>query len=445
MGSHARGLALASLAPLLLVLLAIGLTRQTWRGHYYWGVDSVFYEAQKLELKGEDAAAARRQAIALYARSGVPDHGLKPFRNAHWVSESARNYRRRWVVPALGAAISPVFGTRSLLLVSLVGYVVGGLAIFALLRRRFGRVVSATAASGILLVPPFRQWSGYPLTDSWGVAMEAVALLAAVLVLDRGRRWLPLWAASMLALAFTRDATLVALAGIAWLAVRERSCRALELLVVGAAAAAPALLLFGPPFRVALAYDLNGSWPPEHPTWSFILHHYPDRLRWMGWWDFHTHVNPSSGRLIAVIFLLGIALLTATRRGVRIHRIRQLGGLVGVAFGLLTLGLGQTSFGAGPELSVGVLVLGSFAALFLLRTGDEAFVRVARGAAIGSLLYLFLMPNYTQFRLELVTLVPAAIGLAFVVAAALRPLPHPDVRLAGYPSPAAAAARTASS
>jgi hypothetical protein len=419
MGSRWRIGGVAVLAPLLLVVLAVGLTWQDWRGHYYWGVDSVFYEAQTLELRGADADQARRQAIVTYANSGVPEHALEPFRNEQWVAASAQNYRRRWTVPALAAAVWPAFGERSLLLVSLAGYVAAGLAIFALLRQRFGRVPSVTAAAAILLLPPFRQWADYPLTDSWGVAIEALALLAAVLVVDRGRRWLPLWFGSMLLLSLTRDATLVVLAAVAWLALRERSRRALGLLVVGALAAAPVPLHFGPPFRVALAYDLNGSWPASHPTWSFVLDHYWKPLRWQAWWDYHTHLDPPNTRVLSTIFLLGVVLLLARRSRGELARERRLAGLIGVAFGLLTLALGQSRFGAGPELPTGVLVLGSLAAMQLARTGEEPFARLARSAGIASLLYLFLIPNYTQFRLELVTLVPVAIGLAYTVSAAL--------------------------
>src|SRR5205823_3701606 len=113
---------------------------------YSWGTDSVFYEAQVLELEGADAAEARRQAIAVYAGAGASEDELRPFRNERWVSESARNYRRRWAVPVAAAAASPIFGDRSLLLVSLAGYVATGIALFALLRRRFGQLPSMAAA-----------------------------------------------------------------------------------------------------------------------------------------------------------------------------------------------------------------------------------------------------------------------------------------------------------
>ena len=165
-------------------------------------------------------------------------------------------------MPALGAAVEPVFGTDSLQLVSLIGYVLIGPMVFLLLRRRFGALVSAAAALVCIGLPSLRFWSAQPLTDSFAVALEALGLLAAVLVLDRGRRWLPLWFAAVLLLAFTRDATIVLVGAAAWVAVTQRSKRAVALLVTGVVAAVPAPLIFGAPLQRSLALVVSGFQVP---------------------------------------------------------------------------------------------------------------------------------------------------------------------------------------
>jgi hypothetical protein len=58
--------------------------------------------------------------------------------------------------------------------------------------------------------------------DSWGLMLEALALLAAVLVKDLGRSWLVLWVAALAALSITRDATAILLPAVLWLLLIER-------------------------------------------------------------------------------------------------------------------------------------------------------------------------------------------------------------------------------
>src|SRR5204863_2868584 len=117
-----------------------------------------------------------------------------------WVEYSAPRYRRRWLVPALGAALSPLFGERSLLIVSLVGYLLAGLALFVLLRERAGPWTSAAVVCGCLLFVPLREWSFHPLTDSWGVAALAAGLwLLARARASAGRGWLVAWSGAVCA------------------------------------------------------------------------------------------------------------------------------------------------------------------------------------------------------------------------------------------------------
>ena len=89
-------------------------------------------------------------------------------------------------------------------------------------------------------LPPLVDHSSYPLTDSWGLALETSAFAAALLVLDRGRRWLVAWAAVILLLAFTRDSTWIPVLAVGWVAWRQRSRDALWLFGTGLAAALPA-------------------------------------------------------------------------------------------------------------------------------------------------------------------------------------------------------------
>ena len=79
--------------------------------------DSLFYEAQRLELLGRssDEAVAevfggdKARAVAVIENDANPPHVLDP----SWVEYSTQFYRRRWSVPAMGAAIDPIFGDRA--------------------------------------------------------------------------------------------------------------------------------------------------------------------------------------------------------------------------------------------------------------------------------------------------------------------------------------------
>ena len=225
-----------------------------------------------------------------------------------WVDYNRDFYRRRWVVPALGAAVEPVFGTDSLQLVSLIGYVLVGPMVFLLLRRRFGALVSAAAALACIGLPSLRFWSAQPLTDSFAVALEALGLLAAVLVLDRGRRWLPLWFAAVLALAFTRDATIVLVGAAAWVAVdaavEARGCAARDRRRRrGAGAAALRRSL-----QRSLALVVSGFQVPEDTSWSFIAREYPGALWRVAGDDFDslTRSTPLTGVLVVVALRLPV-------------------------------------------------------------------------------------------------------------------------------------------
>ena len=324
-----------------LVAVAIVVTAGSWGATTRWHPDALFYEAQLLEVQGVDERVALERVLS----SPLAD-GVSAVHDPEWVDYNRDFYRRRWVVPALGAAVEPVFGTDSLQLVSLIGYVLVGPALFLLLRRRFGPFVSATAALVCIGLPSLRFWSAQPLTDSFALTLEAVGLLAAVLVLDRGPRWLALWAATVLALGFTRDATLVLVVAAAWVALVQRSRRALALLATGVVAAMPAPLLLGAPLQKSLALVVNGFVLPDDTSWSFIARKYPKALWRVAADDFDslTRSTPLTG----------------------------------------------------------VVVVLALVALFALRRGRDPYFSLVRAAAVGCAAMIVLQPNPTGLRLELV-------------------------------------------
>ena len=83
----------------------------------------------------------------------------------------------------------------------------------------------------------------------------------------------------MLALSFTRDATVVLLVAVGWLALSRRTRRTFVVVATGVAASVPALVLFGAPLVQQLAYVIQGYQVPKSATWSYVdIAHYPGAL-----------------------------------------------------------------------------------------------------------------------------------------------------------------------
>src|SRR6201995_1467916 len=266
----------------MLVVLGVGAISLAteWPHSVQWTPDGLFYEAQSLEVRGESADQARRSVfegpigrhvIAVDARAAPAV--ARQLASPAWVRESAQHYRRRWLLPALGAALSPLFGERSLQVASLLGFVVLAVFLYLLLVRRFSPALSAAVTSIFLVVGPVRTYAWYPLTHIWGVAMLLVCLYAAVLVLDRGPRWLWVWAVAMAVLSLTRETTVVALAAVLWLALRAPRPRNLALLASGVAVTLPASLLLGGSLRANVAYNESG-FQPRDSSWNYVVSHY---------------------------------------------------------------------------------------------------------------------------------------------------------------------------
>lgn len=266
------------LVAVLLAGLAVTTVSSSFGAPVRWTPDGLFYQARVLELRGAAHDAAREAAFggpsAADLRREDPTHVGDPA----WVAYNERFYERRLTVPAAAAAIEPLSGERSLLNVSLVGYVACALAVFWLLLLRF-RLATATAVTvATILLPVLTANSQLPLTDSWGLALETAALGAAILTLDRGLRWLPLWIAAIALLSFTRDATWIPVLAAAFVAWRARSRIGLWLAGTGVAAALPAALLFPVPVKELMAFGLNDHRPVTDSSWTFIAERLPGAI-----------------------------------------------------------------------------------------------------------------------------------------------------------------------
>jgi len=131
-----------------------------------------------------------------------------------WQTFESQFSRRRWLVPTLTAAVRPIAGLRALPDVAIVGYLVFGVALCLLLASRFAVASSLGVTALCLALAPLRNWGLRPMTDSWGLALLTAALLAVLVVLARGRKWLALWIGIMLLLSLTRDLAVIPLAGL---------------------------------------------------------------------------------------------------------------------------------------------------------------------------------------------------------------------------------------
>jgi hypothetical protein len=340
--------------------------------------DGLFYEVQKLELEGHSEAEATHLVFdAPIARqvAAIEDEPDNPrVLDPAWVEYSKRFYHRRWLVPGVAAAVEPVVGDepgRALRVASLIGYLFVAPILFLLLSRRFAPLPSAALAIVCTLAPPVYKWSLGMRVDSWGLQLETLALLAAVLVKDLGRRWLALWVAAIAALSITRDATVVLLPAVAWLLWVERRDRFatrtnLALLGTGVVAALPAFLLGGTPVRDQLAYVITGYEVPKDDSWGFVASHYLDQL----WHTVSTDLTYPTDFPAPVVALLYVGLVVA------------LAGLV---------------------------------ALALRPSRGDPYFSLAKAAIPGCVVLLLLANNPQAYRLELVLVPIVAVGLAVLV------------------------------
>ncbi len=380
------------LVAVVLALAAVLAVGGSLSGPSRWSPDGLFYQARVYELRGEahDTALTRAFGGPLGAelRARDPERSGDP----SWVAYNAKFYERRLLVPVAAAALTPVAGDRAVLDVSLAGYVAAVLAVFALLLVRFRLPIAAAGAAATLALPALQHHSSFPLTDSWGLALEAAALACALLAIDRSRRWVIPWAAAILLLSFTRDSMWIPILGAAWLALTSRTKTSFWLLGTGVAAALPAMVAVKVPMRELLGQMLTpGFQPNPDATWSWIGSQYPSAIA---------------------------DLLQANGGFVR----------------------------DGAWASAAYFLIGLTALFLLTRRGDDG-ATLLKAAAFAGVAYVLAVPVFSAFRLELVWVPFAAFGLAlaaervamrFRVASLIRPpLPSPSSGLSRQPLPQA--------
>jgi 4-amino-4-deoxy-L-arabinose transferase-like glycosyltransferase len=365
------------LPGLVVFAVAFAASLHAWIEPVKWSdPDSLYYQAKALSFRGEDERTALHRAF----RSPIAEQVLelerqalredpkreRQFTNPVWIDYTSRFFERRVAVSAMAAAIYPVFHLRSVLAVSLLGYLLLAVALYAFLCRRFGPWTSAAIASVCVLAPPVRDASFVPMTDSWGLLLETCALLAAVLTYDRSTRWLWGWVGALALLSITRDDTVVPLVAAGLLLLHQRDRRSLLLVGSGVAAVLPAILIFGnTSVRENLAYVFSGFNPPYEETWKFVLHYYPQNLESLLRADlsYGTHLG-----IEGVPWYLGLALA-----------------LVGIVLLVRRL----------PE--------------------KDVFYRLAAYALPGAALYVLLFAKDSGMRQEIVFLPPLAVALALVL------------------------------
>ncbi len=396
---------------LALVGLALAFSWSHWSSAPRWTTDGLFYEAQTLEVTGTPAEQAREDVFSgPLARSAIG--GSSHVDDREWVDFSAPFYRRRWVVPMMAATLRPLVGERALQIVSLLGYVLVGVLTYLLARRRFTPNLSLVAGAAALWFPALRKWAGYPLTDTMGLAALIVSLLAADWAL-RGSRWrlLP-WAGSVAVLAFTRDAAAIAVFAALWVAVSLRTRRALAFAAAGVVAALPAPLLFGAPLSKTMAFTLNENEIPPSTSWHFVLSHYLPNVKAMIGDEFPIQTHWAlDGLCIGIFVLLALQPRSPFLAATRSTTLALVAALIGAVAALVE----PLQLCAFPDPTPsGLLVVGALLPLFLPAGGDR-FLLLIRGGAVGAVAYLFLLPEFTAFRLALVLLPFAALGLARAV------------------------------
>jgi hypothetical protein len=301
----------------LLFLGVVSMGRQ-WTGPVLWELDALFYQAHVEQLRGQDRDEAIHSVFSgpLSQRAReieAATEDKRRVRDPAWPVYSERFYERRWLLPTLAAGMYPVFGERSLKELSLLAYIAIGPLLFLLLRRRFHPLTAFVMAAAVLALPPLRDWTVFPLTDSAGLALLAAGLLAALAVYERGLKWLPAWIACIFALALTRDTAFVLVLAAGALALMQRDRRSVWLVASGFAASLPAPLIWSVGIREQLAYVFADHVKPQDTSWSFVTSEYFPHLRDVA----SKYVDYATGHPhVVLFFLVGVvcAFVLAPRR-----------------------------------------------------------------------------------------------------------------------------------
>ncbi len=309
------------LAVAVLVLLGAASMAKHWTGPISWETDALFYQAKSQEISGQDAQAARQEVfggpLSDYERRIERENPDEPRRvsNPAWVEYSAPFYARRLLLPALASALDPVLGLHALQDLSLLAFILVPGLLFLLLRRRFSLNVSFIVSLAVILWPPLRDWSVFPLSDSSGLALLIAALLCGVLTIEKDRRWLWPWAACVLALGFTRDlAFMPVVCALCLLAVRRDRISG-ALVGAGIVAALPPLFVQGISQSESLAYVYANHAIPTETGWGAAISGYPGNFAHMlGRYADYAAANP----LVVLLLIGGLVSAFAFRpRGAR--------------------------------------------------------------------------------------------------------------------------------
>ena len=246
-----------------------------------WKPDSLFYQAHVCQVRGDSHAVAYRRKCsparsACRVEKATPGSRstLRRVGNPAWV-QLQRALLRAPVgsCPLSRRSISPVYGTDSLRVVSLVAYVLMGpgcaLRSFACEQRP---LVSFLVAAGALFLAPVRFGAGLPLMDVSGVTLETLAALGALLALERtalARLW---GARARRAVAHARlDRDSRPRRRLARCArQRTRAAYCLSLVAVGRPRPLPSPLLLGAPLREAMAYTFVNFYRPRDSSWHWV-------------------------------------------------------------------------------------------------------------------------------------------------------------------------------
>jgi hypothetical protein len=272
--------ALAIVALMLLAALSMG---KHWGGDITWETDALFYQAKTEQILGADGEVARKRIfggpLSSYER-GIEAETDEPSRvsNPAWVEYNVPFYARRLLLPAMAAALKPVLGIHALETLSLLGFVLVPALLFLLLSRRFSFAASFIVAAAVILWPPLRAWSVFPLTDSSGLALLIAGLLCALMVTERGWRWLIPWVLCVGALSITRDIAFVLVVSAVGLVVLLRDRRSIALAATGLAASMPAPMLHSVSESKLLAFVFARHAIPTDTSWGAVLPQYPGNL-----------------------------------------------------------------------------------------------------------------------------------------------------------------------
>jgi hypothetical protein len=362
-GLAGRPLTVDSLCCLALLGLAVLLSSQVWSSPIRWTPDGLAFQAKLLQDRGVPRPAAISQAFLL-APNVTPLNGRAALTTEAKLAYNMRWYRRRILVPAIGARVWPVFGLRSLLTVSLAAYVLLAMALYIFLRLRFAPPYAAGATALTLLFPPLRRWSFDPLSDSAGLLWVVFALTAAVLTVRSSRWWLIPWVGVLAAGSLTRESIVVPVVAAGILAAR-RAPRAFPLLVSGLLAIAPAMILLRFPFERAFAEAAARQFHDRVDMTSLgLLKHWATLAGRLPLWEF---VNEPIWTSVLVGALAMIALSSDRSVPARVARSSAVAGAVYLLSFPFFTGL-RLEFVLIPAASYGLALLAEDAVLAVRKT-----------------------------------------------------------------------------